>query len=97
MSLPYRQQWKLRRIGRALRQSDPDLTAMLTQFDRSGAAQKLPGWEQLRTSPGPVGRALLWPVKSAAFLVAFAAGGGRTAARRAPTATLRRRGSESRN
>ena len=47
MSLPYRQQRRLRHIGRVLRGSDPHLTAMLSIFARLTAGERMPAREQL--------------------------------------------------
>lgn len=55
--LPYRQQRRLRRIGRVLRGSDPHLTAMLSIFARLTARERMPAREQL----GPRRRGI-WPL-----------------------------------
>lgn len=47
MSLPYHQQRRLRRIGRVLRGSDPQLAAMLSIFARLTAGERMPAREQL--------------------------------------------------
>jgi hypothetical protein len=78
MSLPYRQQRRLRRIGHALRQSDPELAAKLSIFAQVGAAEELPGWEQLPTSRKPIWRVLRWPVKTAVFLLVSPRAAGRS-------------------
>src|ERR1700683_2342408 len=67
---------RLRRIGRELRRSDPELASMLSIFSRLNAGEMMPGWEQVRTSPVLDWHLPLWPLASGVFLIAFAAGGG---------------------
>ena len=47
MSLPYRQQRRLRHVGRVLRASDPHLAAMLSIFAGLAADECMPAREQL--------------------------------------------------
>ena len=77
---------RLRRIGRELRRSDPELASMLSIFSRLNAGEMMPGREQLRTSPVLGWHLLLWPVASVAFLLVCVAGGGVGAARDAAVA-----------
>lgn len=70
MSLPYRQQWRLRHINRALRRSDPHLAAMLAIFTRLTAGEKIRDAEQLRF---PAWRLLTWLLGSAVVLGCWAA------------------------
>ena len=87
MTLPYREERLLRRVDDALCRSDPDLASLLSIFTRLNAAEGMPARERLRPQPSWAWRVLLSPVAAVAFLVAalaflvvFAAGGGRTAA-----------------
>ncbi|MGD0700493.1 MAG: hypothetical protein ABSA02_11480 [Trebonia sp.] len=82
---------QLRRIDRELRRSDPELASMLSTFSRLAAGERMPGREQLRTSPALDWRVVLWPMASIAFLVVYAAGGGAAAARSAALACGARR------
>ena len=86
MTLPSRQERILRRADRALSQSDPHLTSMLSIFARLTADETIPAREQLRAPPARAWRVLLRPAAMAIFLVTFAAGGAASAARRAATA-----------
>jgi len=61
MTLPYRQERHVRRAGRALRRSDPDLASMLSIFARLAAAEGMPAREQLRPQRNCPWRVLLWP------------------------------------
>jgi 3-methyladenine DNA glycosylase AlkC len=72
MSLPYRQQRRLRRLDHALRLSDPHLAAMLTIFARISAGENLPAREQVRSS-GRVRSLLAWLAAAAAWLALHAA------------------------
>src|ERR1700723_686933 len=81
MTLPYRQERLLRRADRALCRSDPYLASMLSIFAQLTAAEAMPIGEQLRSQQAWALRVLLWPAAAAAFLIAFAAGGGARAAR----------------
>jgi hypothetical protein len=81
MTLPYRQEWLLRRADLALCRSDPYLASMLSIFARLTAAEAMPVGEQLRSQQVRALRVLLWPAAAAAFLIAFAAGGGTRAGR----------------
>jgi Protein of unknown function (DUF3040) len=87
MTLPYREERLLRRVEHALCRSDPDLASLLSIFARLNRAEGMPARERLRPQPGWAWRVLLCPVAAIAFLVGalaflvvFAAGGGRTAA-----------------
>jgi hypothetical protein len=97
MTLPYREARLLRRVDHALRRSDPDLASLLSIFARLSAAEAMPDRERLRPQPSWAWRVLLWPVAvvallvaALAFLVVFAAGGGRTAAMACAAAPVRR-------
>src|SRR3984885_15027776 len=86
MTLPYREERLLRRVDDALCRSDPDLASLLSIFTRLNAAEGMPARERLRPQPSWAWRVLLWPVAAVAFLVGalaflvvFAAGGGRAA------------------
>jgi hypothetical protein len=81
MTLPYRQERLLRRADLALCRSDPYLASMLSIFSQLTAAEAMPVGEQLRSQQAWPLRVLLWPAAAAAFLIAFAVGGGTTAAR----------------
>lgn len=81
MSLPQHDQRLLRRIDRALCQSDPDLASMLSIFTRLNAGTKMPHWEQLKASPSLAWRVLLWPAAFIAYVVVFIAGGGASRSR----------------
>jgi hypothetical protein len=72
---------RLRRIDRELRRSDPELASMLSIFSRLNAGEMMPGWEQMRTPRVLDWHLPLWPIASLAFLVVFAAGGGRRVGR----------------
>ena len=87
---------RLRRIGRELRRSDPELASMLSIFSRLNAGEMMPGWEQMRTPRVLDWHLPLWPIASLAFLVVFAAGGGSGAARGAAVACGARRTARSR-
>ncbi len=79
MSLPYRQQWQLRRIDHALRRSDPHLAAMLAIFARLTAGETFLATERLH---GPAWRLLARLLGGAlAFAVWAARGTGRAAGR----------------
>jgi Protein of unknown function (DUF3040) len=97
MTLPYREERLLRRVDRALWQSDPDLASMLSIFARLNAAEAMSARERLRPQPSWAWRVLLWPVAAVAllvaavaFLVVFAAGGGLTAAMACGAAPIHR-------
>lgn len=62
MSLPYRQQWRLRHIDHALRRSDPHLAAMLAIFTRLTAGEKICDAERIRV---PAWRLVTWLLGSA--------------------------------
>jgi hypothetical protein len=64
MTIPYRQQWVLRRIGRRLRRSDPHMAAMLAIFARLYVGEVILSAEQ--TGRHPVRRALAWLTSTAA-------------------------------
>ena len=83
----FRQERLLRRADRALRQSDPDLASMLSIFARLTAAEVMPAREQLPLQPAWARRVLLWPAGAVAFVVAFAAVGGRRTVRPVPFRT----------
>jgi hypothetical protein len=93
MTLAYRQERLLRRTDHALCRSDPYLASMLSIFAQLTAAEAMPIGEQLRSQQAWALRVLLWPAAAAAFLIAFAAGGGTRAARAcgAPARALCRR------
>ncbi len=55
MRIPYRRQWRLRRLSRSLCRSDPHLAAMLAIFARLNAGEAITSREQA-TRP----RALAW-------------------------------------
>lgn len=80
MSLPYREERVLRRVDRALRQSDPDLASMLSIFAQLNAADRMPARERLRPRLALALTVLRWPVAALAFLVVVIAGGGSRAA-----------------
>lgn len=72
MSLPYHQQWQLRRIRSVLRGSDPDLASMLALFTKLTLDEDMPGREKV-ASPLPRGlRWLAWPASMAAWLAGCA-------------------------
>jgi hypothetical protein len=79
MSLPYRQQWQLRQIDRALRRSDPHLAAMLAIFTRLAAGEKFLAAERLR---GPAWRLLARLLGGVLVFGAWAVRGMGRAARR---------------
>jgi hypothetical protein len=56
MSLNYRQQSQLHRIGAGLRHSDPHLGAMLDLFGRLYPDQGMPAWEQAPQASSSQGR-----------------------------------------
>ena len=70
MRITYRQRRLLRRIDRALRQSDPELAAMLSMFSRLNAGERMPAWEQLRT-PEPSASWYMTPWPMAIALLAI--------------------------
>ena len=90
MTLTYRQERLLRQVDRELSQSDPDLAAKLTIFNRITARERLPAWEQLRPRLMWIWDVLLWPLAAAAFLIVIAAGGGSRAARECSVSIRRR-------
>jgi hypothetical protein len=65
MQLPYHQQRLLRRIGRTLRRSDPQLAAMLAMFAQLHAGDVLEGPEQHARV-----RWVAWLLTAAAWLAA---------------------------
>jgi hypothetical protein len=68
MSLPYGQQWQLRRIHTALRGSDPHLVSMLAIFTLLTSDEDMPGREKM-PEPLPWGlRWLAWAASAAAWL-----------------------------
>ena len=79
MSLPYRQQRRLRHIGTGLRTSDPHLTAMLLILTRLTDGERMPAGEQLGLRQGA------WPrlLRLVAGLAAGGAGAVATGLRRA--------------
>ena len=81
MSLPYRQERILRRVDRALCQSDPDLASMLSIFAQVNAADRMPARERLRPRLALALKVLRWPVAALGFLVVLIAGGGSRAAK----------------
>jgi hypothetical protein len=91
MTLPYRQERRLRSVDRALSESDPDLASKLSMFAQITAAESLPAWEQLRPRLAWALSVLLWPVAAGAFLIVFVAGGGLRAAT-ACSLAVRKRG-----
>jgi hypothetical protein len=87
MTLLYREERLLRRVDHALRRSDPDLASLLSIFARLNVGEAMPARERLRPQPSWAWRVLLLPlaavallVAALAFLVVYAAGGGRAAA-----------------
>jgi hypothetical protein len=70
LRITYRQRRLLRRIDRALRQSDPELAAMLSIFSRLNAGERMPAWEQLRT-PEPSASWYMMPWPMAIVLLAI--------------------------
>lgn len=76
MSLPYRQRRRLRHLAKALRGSDPHLTAMLSIFTRLTAGECMPAREQL----GPRRRGICALLMRVLSLVARLAAGGASAA-----------------
>jgi hypothetical protein len=58
MSLPYRQQRQFGVIEAGLRQSDPQLAAILAMFGRLCAGDRMPAWEELRSGQGRLSRAV---------------------------------------
>jgi hypothetical protein len=81
MSLPYRQEQQLHRIGNALRRSDPHLAGMLSVFGRLGAGDSMPTREQLRTRLCRLWPVLAWIVAAVATTAADVAHGLALAAR----------------
>jgi hypothetical protein len=73
MSLPYRQEQRLHRIGTALRRSDPHLAGMLAVFGRVCAGETMPSAEQLRTRLCRLWQVLAWLVAAIAIAAADAA------------------------
>jgi hypothetical protein len=70
MRFPYRRQWLLRRMNRALCRSDPHLAAMLAIFARLTAGEAITSQEQ-STSPGArARRGLAWIGRAAVHLAA---------------------------
>jgi hypothetical protein len=67
MGLRYREHHKLRRVQRALRESDPHLCSMLAIFSRLAVGECMPAWERI---PESFPHALLASIGSAAVLLA---------------------------
>jgi hypothetical protein len=70
MSLNYRQHRQLRRIESRLRESDPQLAAMLTVFGRLSAGQGMPARERAATRLDRMRQAAALIAKAAAALAA---------------------------
>jgi hypothetical protein len=86
LRITYRQRRLLRRIDRALRQSDPELAAMLSIFSRLNAGERMPAWEQLRTpEPSASWYMMPWPM-AIALLAIWAPAAGPGTLRRGLTA-----------
>lgn len=83
MSLPYRQQRRLRHIGKVLRASDPHLTAMLLIFTRLTDGERLPAREQLGLRRQGIWPRLMRLLRLVAGLAAWGAGAISTGLRRA--------------
>ncbi len=85
LRITYRQRRLLRRIDRALRQSDPELAAMLSIFSRLNAGERMPAREQLRTpEPSASWYMMPWPMAIALLAIWAPAGGPLRAAPRMP-------------
>lgn len=55
MSIPYRQQRRLRRLSRSFCLAEPQVAAMLSMFSRLSTAEAMPAQERVRRRvPGPV-------------------------------------------
>ena len=52
MRLSLKEWWRLRRIGKAVRDADPLLAGRLAIFSRLAAAEPMPGHERLRAASG---------------------------------------------
>jgi hypothetical protein len=53
MRLSPKERWRLRRIGKVVRNADPLLAAKLAIFSRLAAGDPMPGHERLRAAGGP--------------------------------------------